>query len=120
MSSAKAPTSSHGLAFCSRTLIPASPIAPRKPNGRQHASVENAATTAATGVAFSASFITPRPLLSKELVEAFPRMEPRSGLRIADKSIPAHLSAQQARHPRRQCESLENRETSKLSHLLPC
>src|SRR5580700_780703 len=47
-------TSSQGRAICNLTLAPASPIAPRKPNGRQHARVENAAITAATGVARSA------------------------------------------------------------------
>src|SRR5229473_5194588 len=43
--------------LCAQTLSPANPTAPRKPSGRQHARVESAAITAATGVARSATLI---------------------------------------------------------------
>lgn len=49
--------SSHGRSICRRALAPSNPAAPTNTNGRQQAMLENAATTAATGVARSATLM---------------------------------------------------------------
>jgi hypothetical protein len=63
-SDAHQPPISQGRAACNLTLAPANPSAVRKPNGKQHDMVAKAASTAATGVALSMTFI--RFSISKE------------------------------------------------------
>lgn len=69
-----APVISQERTEMSQTLAPAKPIAPKNPSGKQQASVDSAATTAATGVArsttlinhllnASSSFVTSKPTI---------------------------------------------------------